>query len=140
MRLAQIEDGVVVNIVEVNPNAIPPEMAGWPEADGAVKIGSSYADGVFSDPPAPDPAELLTQERAGMVVSRFQAKAALMQAGLLDAVEAAVANGDALTQLAWAEAMEMRRNSPMIATLADDLDLTPEQVDDLFRAARAIEA
>lgn len=140
MRLARIEDDVVVNVIEVNPHAIPPEMADWPEAGEDVKIGSSYAEGVFTQPPAPDPAERLAQEREGMVVSRFQAKAALLQAGLLVEVENAVASGDALTQLAWAEAVEMRRNSPMIATLADAVDLTPEQVDDLFRAAKAIEA
>lgn len=140
MRLARIEDGVVVNVIEVNPHAIPPEMADWPEAGEDVKIGSGYAEGVFTPPPSPAPADLLAQEREGMVVSRFQAKAALLQAGLLVDVENAVASGDVLTQLAWSEAVEFHRTSPMIAKLAVTVGLSPEQIDDIFRAAKAIEA
>lgn len=51
-----------------------------------------------------------------------------------------VAQADPLTQLAWAEAVEYRRNSPTILALAAALDLSDEQVDDLFRAAMQIEA
>ena len=91
-------------------------------------------------PPEPTPEELLSAERSTMIVSKFQAKAALMQADLLDATQAAIADADALTKLAWADAQEFRRNSPMIATLAAALDLTDEQVDDLFRSAAEIEA
>lgn len=90
--------------------------------------------------PEIDPAEALTAERAGMVCSRFQAKAALHLAGLLPQVEAAIANADPLTQLAWAEAVEYSRHSPAILTLAGVLELTDEQVDDLFRTAMQIEA
>lgn len=90
--------------------------------------------------PEVDPAEALAAERAGMECSRFQAKAALHLAGLLPAVEAAIAQADPVTQLAWAEAVEYRRNSPTILALAGALELTDEQVDDLFRAAMQIEA
>lgn len=82
----------------------------------------------------------IEEERANMICSRFQAKAALSAAGLLSAAESAVAAADATTQLAWAEAIEFRRNSPTITTMAATLGLTPEQVDDLFRAAMQIEA
>jgi hypothetical protein len=68
-------------------------------------------------------------------VSRFQAKAAMLQAGLLDQVELLIAGGDAVTQLAWAEAVEYRRDSPLINSLAAAMDMTAEQVDDLFIAA-----
>ena len=85
-------------------------------------------------------AQALQTERAGMVCSRFQAKAALLSAGLLDAVEAAMDQADPVAQLAWREAVEFRRNSPTIAALLVALDLTDEQLDDLFRAAMQIEA
>lgn len=90
--------------------------------------------------PEADPVEALAAERAGMVCSRFQAKAALHLAGLLSAVEAAIAQADPVTQIAWAEAVEYRRNSPTILALAGALEMTDEQVDDLFRTAMQIEA
>ena len=74
------------------------------------------------------------------VVSRFQAKAALAQAGLLDQVEAAISGGDAITKLAWEEAVEYHRESPMIEGLAKSLGLTDDQIDDLFIAAGQISA
>ena len=95
---------------------------------------------VYVAPPPPTAAELLEAEREAMVCSRFQAKAALAAAGLLTAAEAAVAQADQIAQLAWSDAVEFRRNSPTILTLAPALSLTDEQIDDLFRAAMAIEA
>lgn len=90
--------------------------------------------------PVLSPAELLAAERASMVCSRFQAKAALHQAGLLQAVNDAMADADPVAQLAWTEAVEFRRNSPTINALAVSLGLTDEQLDDLFRSATQIEA
>lgn len=94
----------------------------------------------ISEAAAPTAAELLATERARMIVSRFQAKAALMAAGLLPSVDAAISAADSITQLAWAEVTELRRNSPMIVALAAAIGLTYTQVDDLFRAAAQIEA
>jgi len=88
-------------------------------------------------PPAIDP---LISERAAMTVSRFQAMAALLNAGLLSQVNVALADAGPLAQLAWAEATEFRRNSPTIAGLSAGLGLTDTQVDDLFRAAALITA
>ncbi|MGP4843301.1 hypothetical protein ACTXGQ_04145 [Marinobacter sp. 1Y8] len=85
-------------------------------------------------------AEALTQERAGMVVSRFQARAALLQAELLAPAETAIEQAGELAQLVWADAQEFRRNSPTVAAIASELGLTDEQIDDLFRQAATIEA
>ena len=79
-------------------------------------------------------------ERGRMKCSRFQAKAALLQAGLLTQIEALMASADPLAQLAWAEAVEFRRDSPTIAALATGAGLTETQIDDLFRAAMTITA
>lgn len=84
-------------------------------------------------------AERLTAERAGMKVSRLQARVALLQAGLLPQVEAAVAAADPIIQMAWAEAIELRRYSPAILGLASALGLTDTQLDDLFRAAALVD-
>lgn len=76
------------------------------------------------------------------VVSKFQGKAALMQAGLLSDAQQIVANSSDMVKLAWDEASEWRRNSPMIAAVAGlgGLDLTDDEIDDLFRAAKEIKA
>lgn len=118
-------------------------LAGYPEGTISVplKPGEDYdwQDGAWVHAP-PAPAETLAAERESMVCSRFQAKAALHLAGLLPQVEAAIAQADPVTQIAWAEAVEYRRNSPTILALAGALELADEQVDDLFRAAMQIEA
>jgi hypothetical protein len=87
-----------------------------------------------------DPAEALALERASMVCSAFQARAALLGAGLLTAAQAAVDASTPEVQLAWEYAIEWRRTSPTIAALAAALELTDEDVDNLFRAAMLIEA
>lgn len=74
-------------------------------------------------------------------VSRFQARAALLQAGLLESADLAVAaSNDPFLQLAWKEAVAFPRSSPGIAALAPALGLTDEDLDDLFRAAALITA
>lgn len=62
-------------------------------------------------------------------ISRFQARAALLSAGLLTDVEAAVAAADPFAQLAWAEAQEWRRDSPTLLALAHGIGLTEAEID-----------
>lgn len=75
-------------------------------------------------------------------VSRFQAKAALLAAGLLPKIEALMASPatPAVAKLAWAEALEFQRSSPTIAAMATALGLSDQQIDDLFIAAARIAA
>jgi hypothetical protein len=82
--------------------------------------------------------ETIMDVRARMVVSPFQAKAALANAGLLATAEAAVAQAGTVVQLAWDEAVEFRRLSPSIVALGASIGLTDEQLDNLFIAARSI--
>lgn len=76
------------------------------------------------------------------VVSKFQAKAALRGAGLLDQVEQMMADpaADPLTVLAWTEAQEFRRSSPTVAAMAQALGLDAAALDGLFITAAGIEA
>lgn len=130
MRLAEISSGVVVNVIEVDQDNIPDLAAGWPDAGEA---GPGWV--LENDQLIPPP---LRPASVPESVSRFQARAALMQEGLLSAVEAVVAQADALTQMAWSDALEFRRDSPAIASLAAQVGLSSEQVDDLFRTAKSI--
>jgi hypothetical protein len=84
----------------------------------------------------------VNQWRQSASCTPFQGKAALFQAGLLDDVEALIANSetDTLTKLAWANAVEWKRMSPMIVSLATLLSLTDEQVDTLFKEAASVQA
>lgn len=75
-------------------------------------------------------------------VSRFQARAALHLAGLLNQVEALMTDPetDMLARLAWQDAQEFRRHSPTVAAMAAALGLDEAQLDALFTTAAGIEA
>ena len=64
-----------------------------------------------------------------------QARLALLNAGLLDAVEAYVATQPRSVQIEWEFASEIRRDWPPVVQAASALGLTAEQVDALFEAA-----
>ena len=88
---------------------------------------------------AKDAAALLAR-RQKMVVTPFQAKAALLNADLLDDIEALMADpaADRLIVLAWNNAITFERLSPMVAGIAAALGWTDEELDDLFAAAAQI--
>jgi hypothetical protein len=107
----------------------------------AAASDSTTAAYVAPEPePEPTVAELLAIERADMVVSRFQAKAALLAVDKLDDAETAVAASSVIVKLAWAEAVEFRRNSPTIISLSSALSLSATDLDTLFRTAALIDA
>jgi hypothetical protein len=82
-------------------------------------------------PPAPVPAE----------VTNFQARAALIGAGLFDQVDTAVrTSGNAVAVQAWDYANTITRNGTLVNAIGAGLGLSAEQLDDLFRAAAVIEA
>lgn len=68
-------------------------------------------------------------------VTPLQARKALRQAGLYDTVMAWISQQSDEVQETWEYALEIRRDNPIIAAAADDLELTDEQVDALFIAA-----
>lgn len=78
-----------------------------------------------------------------VTVSRAQGKIALMQAGLWDDVTAAV---DAIAdpteklvaEVALHEAVSWQRGSPTMQMLAGKLQLSEQQMDDLFAAAQEV--
>ena len=119
VRRAHIESGKVVNI------SIVTELSEG-EIDGTnARIGDDYVDGQFITPAyvAPVPVEVLPR----------QFRRALRQTGLRDAVEAAVAAADEETRDTWEYAVTIERDHPMLIAMATALDVTSEQLDELFR-------
>ena len=119
------------------------DLAGQPVEvqDAGAALWTTEALANWNPERVPDAGEQLASERATMVCSRFQARAALLAGGLLATADGAVAaSGNALMQMAWADANEFRRDSPSIAAMAPVLGLSPAQIDDLFRTAMTIRA
>ena len=87
----------------------------------------------------------MTKRRSKMKCSRLQAKAILHVYDILDRLEYIVENSDFVTKLAWKEASEFRRDSPLIIALTsavkwpDGSDITEEDMDDLFISAANLE-
>jgi hypothetical protein len=120
---------------------IPATLSSADPATAALFAAVVAAGGITPAPAAPTAAELLAAERATMVCTKFQAKAALAAIGKLTLADSVVlASGNATIQLAWAEASTFKRNSPSIAALAGALSLSETDLDDLFRAAVLIAA
>jgi hypothetical protein len=67
-----------------------------------------------------------------------QARLALLGAGILDQVEAAVNAAGGATKITWEYATEINRGDTLIAALSKSLGLTEETVDYLFRTASTL--
>lgn len=83
-------------------------------------------------------AQKAIERRKVKVVSMFQARAALIQAGLFDTVDQMLQQEGGVNLQAWEYATEVRRDSELVQSMAAALNLTDEQVDALFAAAKQI--
>lgn len=68
-------------------------------------------------------------------VSMKQARLALLAANLLDEVETNISTLPKADQIEWDFSLTVQRASPLVASLATTLNLTSNQVDQLFVAA-----
>ena len=75
-------------------------------------------------------------------VSRFQARVALYNFGLLEAVNKMMSDHATpfIAKEAWESAQIFKRNSPTVAAIGAGLKLTEDQIDELFKAALEIQA
>ncbi len=77
-----------------------------------------------------------------VAVSMRQARLALLQAGHLQGVEAAISGLPSpqkeAARIEWEYATEVRRDSPLLAMLADSLELESAELDALFLAGAAL--
>ena len=75
-------------------------------------------------------------------ISMRQARLALLRAGLLETVDAAIAakpgeEGEA-ARIEWEYATEVRRDSPLVQMMADIIGLSADQVNVLFVAGAGL--
>ncbi len=83
-------------------------------------------------------AQALANQREQMTCSPAQGRLALLNAGLLDAVESWVATQPRATQIEYASRTEWRRTWPLVISAGTTLGLTDTDLDALFAAAGAL--
>ena len=81
---------------------------------------------------------ILQDKRKAMVVTPWQISKALLAAGLLDDVEAAVAAADRVVQLGWVRAQDFKRLDPLVVTIGAALGKTDAELDSIFELAMTL--
>lgn len=108
------------------------------DANGAV-IGAytaaQYVGQVYLDPDDPKCASFLLETVKPIWVTPLQARRALIAAGLLATVTAAVNAGTIDTQQAWEYASVFNRFDPLLLKIASTLGWSSDQLDQLFLLA-----
>jgi len=85
------------------------------------------------EPYVPPPPQIPTQ------VTAYQAKMALLNANLYQTVESLVISSqDQALKIAWNNANMFDRQSPFITSIGNELNLSNDQIDDLFISASKI--
>jgi hypothetical protein len=72
------------------------------------------------------------------VITCVQGRLALLQAGLLDAVESSISEASREVRIFWEFAVEWHRTNAVLVSLGQSLGLSDLQVDDLFRLAKGL--
>jgi len=164
MQIAKIENGAIVQVAHyktVFPDtSFPPSgpNEAFMQANGCLPVSASKPFDEQTQKLAPcapyienstvytveavdlTEQELVDRARAliPQVVTMRQAKLALLHAGLLDAVNAAMEQAPRAAQIEWEYAQEVSRGWPTLILMQSALSLTDEQIDGLFVAASAL--
>lgn len=102
----------------------PPELK---DGEYAVWEGSNWYISL-NPPPQPIPIKEVPE-----FITKYQAKMALLQAGIFEQVEDYVSNSDNIAlKIAWYDADNFYRNNDFIISLGEQFSLTDAQIDDLF--------
>lgn len=123
------------------PTAVPEFFGACPE-DSDIAVPGVLGEYIEADWLTMRNDEMRARIKAPQTVTMRQARLALLDAGLLEAVQTSVATMPSAegerARIDWEYALEVRRDWPLISYMAGDLGLTDEQVDGLFVAAAAI--
>ena len=116
-----------------------------PPADGMALVSEQEHTDLITDYQAWRDANAereLAKRRENMVVTAFQAFAALDAAGHLETVETMMADPETpkVHRLAFQKAQEFRRTSPTVQVWIDSLNMSAEEADALFEQAAEIDA
>ena len=122
-------------IVEVKANnkTFPiAEPLYWIDCPSNCTTQWTYVNGQFIEPaPAPLPPK-------PSIVSMRQARLALLQSNLLDAVNTAIEQGNEADKITWEYATEVNRTDNLVQNMAIALQLSEQQLDDLFLLASTL--
>jgi hypothetical protein len=118
----------VVNTIEVDSLDF---MPGLVDAALGGSIGHRYENGEFV-------ALALHDADVPRSISPRQVRQALSRAGLRDAVEMAVAGGDQDLKDWWAFATEFERHHPRVLAMADALNVSDKQLDEIWTLGAAL--
>jgi hypothetical protein len=131
MQLAQIEAGMVVNVIEVEAGLIPDWALGWPVLTGAAGIGWTWDGQAFAPPQPPVPEPLTIEACRAAVQAHVDAVAVsrLYDSGVSLASYLGSTNpawaAEAAAFVGWRDAVWTRVHALWVE--APD-DLTPEDV------------
>jgi hypothetical protein len=130
--LGGFDESMLENRVDENGDPVP-FVSIVPE--GAIEVPNAPSHG--SD--TWDGSNWVAQVQVPEQITPRQARLALHSAGLLDAVEAALALPEnRAAQITWEYALEINRSDQLIATFGALLGLTSSQIDDLFKIAATL--
>lgn len=130
MRLAQIENGVVINVIEADAGNIPDWAAGWPDAEDAGP-GWLVEDGVYS-PPALVVTFAPLQRWQFMAMVRILGLEAQIEAAI-DAIEDGAAKAVASARYQFSDTYH--RDDALVTMLAAAVDLADSDVDAAWQQA-----
>lgn len=125
------ENGRVVEIASAPFPVAQPLF--WVEAPFMVNTDWRYVDGEFVAPSKPEPVNPIPS-----IVSMRQARLALLQSNLLAQVDAAVSAGTEADKITWEYATEVNRNDTLVQNLSVALNLTEQDLDNLFTLAASL--
>lgn len=140
---------------EIDPeDALPTRVIGWydtefatyqnmPNPDRLIEMDASQWAARMTTPrydgesfiPDPPPPRFVPP-----TVTLFQCRAALMQSGLFNRVDAAVKAQGGIALQAWEYANEVSRSGALVLAMAGSLGLSADDVDDMFIEAAGITA
>jgi len=130
---ARIENGTVAELTDIDPDGRFHASLVWVECGDEVAPGWSYADGEFSEPEVVQPSQSVPAS-----VTMRQARLALLDAGYLDDVNAAIASVGGAALIEWEYAQTVDRASPLVESMGSILDLDDDSIDGLFLSAAAL--
>lgn len=130
MRYAVINGSIVENIALADAEFAAEQ--GWLACPDEAGPGWTVdAEGTFS-PPAP----AIVAPEVPEVVTMRQARLAMLDAGILEAVNSAIEDLPSpqkeVALIEWDHSAEVRRDNPLVTMLGVALDMTDEQIDALF--------
>ena len=126
-------------VSDTAPPPFDPAIQDLSEAAPELVNGEWHRAWAVTDAPPEVIAARLSAKRAGMEVTMRQARLALLGAGKLAEVDAALASLPSplkeAAQIEWEYAATVRRDSPLIAQLGPALGMTDDAIDALFEVA-----